>query len=371
MNILIRVDASYAIGSGHVYRCRNLAREFVERNCTVIFLMRMLPGNLINIICEEFKVLILPYDMQIIKNDKDNWLGCSEEVDATESFHLIKKSNLGSIDLIVVDNYSISNTWESCILDSMENSYNKRPRLLVVDDLANRKHENADLLTDQNYLGSNTNERYKKLVSQNCKLRLGPSYALLSSDYHLLRKNVKPRNKLKSVLIYVGGNDIHHLNRRILDAINKTKFCIKMHIVVGPQTRVYDDLLEIKDNSKNIKIHTGLDSLANLILESDFAFASGGVNTWERAALGLPSCTIITADNQRKCSQEICSYVGASDLCYDHHISSSKILQIFEMMIFNPERLERLSANLMEICNGRGASKIAEEALKVVDERGD
>ena len=58
--ILIRCDASLSIGSGHVIRCRTLARHLRHQGAEVTFLCRRQPGDLIGQLTKEFRVLILP-----------------------------------------------------------------------------------------------------------------------------------------------------------------------------------------------------------------------------------------------------------------------------------------------------------------------
>ena len=60
MQILIRCDASLLIGSGHVMRCRTLARELQRCGGTVSFLCRRQLGDLIGLLEKEFSVLALP-----------------------------------------------------------------------------------------------------------------------------------------------------------------------------------------------------------------------------------------------------------------------------------------------------------------------
>ena len=60
MQILIRCDASLLIGSGHVMRCRTLARELQRCGGTVSFLCRRQLGDLIGLLEQEFSVLALP-----------------------------------------------------------------------------------------------------------------------------------------------------------------------------------------------------------------------------------------------------------------------------------------------------------------------
>ena len=57
--IVIRCDASLSIGSGHVIRCRTLARALQQRGAKVLFLCRRQPGDLISLLEKEFQVVTL------------------------------------------------------------------------------------------------------------------------------------------------------------------------------------------------------------------------------------------------------------------------------------------------------------------------
>ena len=58
-SIIFRCDASLLIGSGHVMRCRTLARELKRRGAEITFLCRRQPGDLIALLEEEFVVVAL------------------------------------------------------------------------------------------------------------------------------------------------------------------------------------------------------------------------------------------------------------------------------------------------------------------------
>ena len=64
------------------------------------------------------------------------------------------------------------------------------PKLLVIDDLADRTHQ-ADLLLDQNFFGEATHQRYQGLVPPQCRQLLGPDYALLGPEYAQLQQLVR------------------------------------------------------------------------------------------------------------------------------------------------------------------------------------
>ena len=57
--IIFRCDASLSIGTGHVMRCRVLARELQRRGAEVVFLCRRQAGDLISLLEKEFLVLVL------------------------------------------------------------------------------------------------------------------------------------------------------------------------------------------------------------------------------------------------------------------------------------------------------------------------
>ena len=59
-SVLIRCDASLSVGSGHVMRCRTLARELQRRGAVATFLCRRQAGDLIVLLEQEFAVLPLP-----------------------------------------------------------------------------------------------------------------------------------------------------------------------------------------------------------------------------------------------------------------------------------------------------------------------
>ena len=57
-SIHIRCDSSLSIGSGHVIRCRTLARELQRRGAVVTFLCRRQVGDLIGLLEQEFAVCL-------------------------------------------------------------------------------------------------------------------------------------------------------------------------------------------------------------------------------------------------------------------------------------------------------------------------
>ena len=86
--VIFRCDASLSIGSGHVMRCRTLARELQSRGAEVLFLCRRQAGDLIALLEQEFQVLALPEQPLALceglagRELYGAWLGCGQIHDA-------------------------------------------------------------------------------------------------------------------------------------------------------------------------------------------------------------------------------------------------------------------------------------------------
>ena len=150
-NILFRCDASNLIGSGHVIRCRTLARQLKNINKNkVVFLCRQQKGDFIQILKEEFEVIelekISKKDFLITKNKNiyESWLGCSQKEDAKNCLAILKHKKY-NFDWIILDHYGIDQKWQSEFLNGFLN--NNKPKIMVIDDLANRSHQANIILT--------------------------------------------------------------------------------------------------------------------------------------------------------------------------------------------------------------------------------
>ena len=176
--ILIRCDASLSIGSGHVMRCRTLARELQRRGVLVSFLCRRQPGDLISLLQQEFVVLALPEQTLAVSDGLEGrdlygaWLGCSQDQDAAQCLEALAEAGTTSVSWLIEDHYGLDACWEAQMLVGLADGASS-PKLLVIDDLADRPHQ-ADLLLDLYFFGDAIEHRYQDLVQLQCINIIGP-----------------------------------------------------------------------------------------------------------------------------------------------------------------------------------------------------
>ena len=300
MKVVIRVDASSHIGSGHVMRCLSLATQLQkELSAQVYFIMRQLAGNLFSLVKDKgFSVLALPAELtEQILTGYEKWLTVPVEQDAKETVAELR--TIGTVDLLVVDSYAIDVTWENAVRPYVK-------KIMVIDDLANRRH-NCDLLLDQN-LYEDMHTRYNHLVPSHCQLYLGPKYALLRDEFYKARKTIRQRNgTIQNILVFYGGVDATNETMKALHALDKIRNAnsVTVDVIVGANNPCKGKIEKFCMMHTNWHYYCQISNMAEFMNQADIMLGAGGSTTWERCFLRLPALVTAVAENQI----ESCKYL--------------------------------------------------------------
>lgn len=328
MNILIRTDASIEIGSGHLMRCLTLADQLRSEGAAVAFICRDLPGGMFDLLCTR--------DYQFAKLPMAKAGKVQQQFDAEETIKAVAQLFPEGVDWLVVDHYEFDATWE----------YMLRPyvrRLMVIDDLANRPHD-CDLLLDQNYY-RNQDRRYQKLVPEQCVTLLGPAYVLLRPEFSEVRQKLRKRDgSVKRILIFFGGSDSTNQTRKALEAIKLvSRPKINVDVVVGASNTHRDEISALSQEMQNVQYHCQVSNMAELIATADIAVGAGGATTWERCSLGLPTLTVVFAENQLQTTLDLEELGAIEFLGWANQLTASDLASAIERLIQQPDQLENLS----------------------------
>jgi UDP-2,4-diacetamido-2,4,6-trideoxy-beta-L-altropyranose hydrolase len=280
MKVLVRADASSAIGTGHVVRMMSLADELRRRGAEVEFVCRAARGDLVG------RVRGAGYAVHAIGTPAGGqW---SEERDAESTMSIAAVS---APDLIIVDSYELGEQWERSLRPAAQ-------RLLAVDDLG--RHHAADILIDHNWRGEGAPDHYSGKVPDHCMRLLGPGYALLQREFADARQRRRPRRRpAERVLVFFGGSDPTNETAKAIAALSRRSLAhLAADVVIGASHPDAEGVRAIAGDDQRFRLHRGLPSLAPLMLEADLALGAAGTAMWERLCLDLPSAVVITADNQ-------------------------------------------------------------------------
>ena len=356
MQVVIRADASRAIGTGHVMRCLTLATALRERGAEVTFISRMHEAHLGALIGGQgFGLRRLPPRAGSGGPDSptDGWLGATWDADAEETIDALRRS--GDVAWLVVDHYTIDHRWEERVRPFAQ-------RLFVIDDLANRAHD-CDLLLDQNLVAS-MGTRYDGLVSRSCALMLGPAYAMLQPDFREMRREVRARSgSIRSILISFGGADADNLTGRALAAfLGLHRADVHVDVVVGTANPWGPSLREQSAGCSNVTIHTALPTLAPLMSKVDLAIGAAGSTTWERLCLGLPALVVTQADNQRPIAEAISDHRLARWLGDASTVTEEDFAAAMRELL-EQDLAPDWSRRCLAVVDGRGVDRVAAALL--------
>ncbi len=372
-NFIFRLDSSTEIGSGHLIRSRNLALEISLQGNQCIFITRDNPGNLNHLIPKEFKLIILP---QVAKSkDYSNsnelkgrelytsWLQCSQKKDVEDTIKALRDNGIKNFNWLIIDHYSLDKEWQKLfqanVLQDEFFELVERPKICVIDDLADRYH-NADVLIDPNYYGQQTNKRYQNLIPLNCKTLLGPNYALLGNEYRDLGTNRRTIiQEVNRIFIYFGAGNYNLLIKKIIDIFNNESLQkIRLDIVCRKINILDESFLQLVQQRENTFIYHSLPSLSELMGKADIAIGAGGTNNSERLAVGLFTLVITVADNQVEPvkyleSDGFLQYIGSSE-----KILSKDIRESFQKL--KPDRIK-----INSIVDGWGVYRVSKLFLGI------
>ncbi|MDT8440442.1 MAG: UDP-2,4-diacetamido-2,4,6-trideoxy-beta-L-altropyranose hydrolase [Desulfuromonadales bacterium] len=355
MKCVLRVDASIQIGSGHVMRCLTLAEALRAKGAEVLFVSRQLPGHLHDLIERQGVALCrLPAPAQVAArldwNRHAAWLEVPWQQDAQETLACLQRVD-GAIDWLVVDHYALDQQWEKRVRARVGN-------IMVIDDLADRVHD-CDLLLDQN-LYQDANLRYTTLVNKECRLLLGPKYALLRDEFPVARRPLADRDgKIRRVLIFYGGADPGRETIKALEAFESARLTnVEADVVVGATNPAREEIRSWCARRAGLRYHCQISNMAELMASADLMLCAGGTTTWERCALGLPGVVTATAGNQEMVAEQsarsgLSFYLGRSA-----DVTTEQIANVLVALSCSPQCLQMYSVNGLAVVDAAGAKRV-------------
>ena len=354
MDFVIRVDASKEIGSGHVMRCLALAHRLRNKGGTVRFLSRACEGNLCDLIEREgLSVSRLGVTGGAGRGSgedlhPDDWRSDAEAVQ-----EVLKRLSKPP-DWLIVDHYALDSRWECALRSAV-------PRIMVIDDLSNRPHD-CDLLLDSNYREEGE-VRYDGLLPPGCHTLLGPWFALLRPEFYHMRSRFRDRSgRIERIHIFFGACDLTNESAKALEAVTRLDLSpIHIDLVVGAANPHKDSLRRKCEGLSSCNFHCQTPRMAELMVHADLAMGAGGTTTWERCFLGLPSITVVVAENQLSAIRSLAAAGGTCFLGWNHEVTADRLALTLQELVADPKRLREMSVRGRKIMEGNKATAVADE----------
>lgn len=337
-----RVDAGLEIGGGHLMRCLTLADALREKGGQVSFFIRDREGNRADLVLQRGYDLFLlprlekPFEAELGDPDHAPWLGCSQDQDAADVLVQLDQSP----DWLIIDHYGIDHRWVAAL------GLSKTTRTLNIDDLDDRDL-GCQIVLDQAYLHDKP-RRHPSPINL-----LGPKYALIRPEFSELRETSLARRLanpgLDRVLVCPGTVDPTQIALMAIEALDAFPE-LKVDFAIGSACRHLPEIQKACLNQPSWTLYTDTQDMPSLMAQADLAIGAGGMTTWERCTLGLPTLYAQAADNQGG----IVSHLNARGAGHEFE-DQSDLRNLLEKA---RELLREWAETTSAICQGRGVSRV-------------
>ena len=358
----IRTDASNDIGFGHVMRCLTLAKALIHVGAYVEFITRSHEGNLIKYI-ERKGIRVHTIDNSEISTSMKyedqyaSWLKVTQKRDAEDTIKVLSNSRP---HWLIVDHYSLDELWEKKIHPFVE-------KIMVIDDLANRKHH-CNLLLDMT-VNRSKGDYYLKTIAD-CNILVGAKYSLLRKQFKLARSAALLRRKnttdVNRILVSLGGHDALNMTSWVLKIIETANIDseIVLDVIIDSENHQVDSIKKHIGISRNkILLHHNVENMADLMVGADLCIGACGISTWERSCLGLPTIVIVTEENQMDNAQNMQNLDSIINLGWYQNIDEVDFIRILNKTVLDQEKRFLLSKKSSEVSDGDGVNHVLKEII--------
>jgi UDP-2,4-diacetamido-2,4,6-trideoxy-beta-L-altropyranose hydrolase len=251
--LLIRADASVAIGTGHVMRCLALAQAWQDAGGRAVFAMAEIPEALLQrLTFEGFDTISLP-----------TIPGSSEDAELSLSLARQVQANW-----LVIDGDRFARQFLSRLPSS-------GLRTLLLDDFAERQSFPVDVVLNLNF---GAIELPYRLTGFQGALLLGEQYVLLRREFTSRAGDRAFPETGNRVLVTLGGSDPENLSSKVVVSLAELHD-LKVTLIAGAGNAHRTYLQELAGS--NVDVEFNVANMPARMYEADMAVIAAGGTLWE------------------------------------------------------------------------------------------
>jgi UDP-2,4-diacetamido-2,4,6-trideoxy-beta-L-altropyranose hydrolase len=349
--LLLRADADARRGAGHVMRCLALAHAWRARGGYVAFISCR-PDPTLRRRMQATGAHVTELDGA--HPDNSDLRGTIAALEET-------LNNSQKIPWMVLDGYNFDCDYHSQVRVA-------GCRLLVIDDNAHLACYDADMVLNHGIHAPQLDYRH----SVGCKLLLGTRYALLRPEFSrvVAAEKLTPQ-RVSKILVTLGGSDTENITEKVIHALGGIDLTgVEARVIVGPMNPHFAALKAAAAAAHHtVRLETAVQDMAAAMLWADLAVSAAGGTCWELAALGVPTITLVVAENQRQIGAELGRVGAAVNLGWHRQASSERIAAAVNELASSALQREQMKARGKALVDGRGAQRVVEAMVEKIQSR--
>jgi UDP-2,4-diacetamido-2,4,6-trideoxy-beta-L-altropyranose hydrolase len=333
--MLIRADASSAIGSGHAMRCLALAKAWQRAGGRVCYLTAE------SIAAVDERLAAENIEQQRMTAQP----GTSEDAEQT-----VASARRLEAKWVVVDGYRFKQ-------DYIHQLKASGLRVLAMDDDARLDCYEADVVFNQNIDASA--KTYQ--VAAGTQLLLGAKYVLIRPEFLAGRTHANVAGVARKILVTMGGSDPEDETSRVVRALGQLGDGYEVIVVVGGGNPRYESLQAlVRGLPVKIRLEKHLENMEPVMRWADLAISAAGGTCWELAFLGIPMIVITISRDQERTAAAIAKAGAAVGLGWHADLSEEKISAAIRGLANDTEARRAMSERGQKLIDGEGAARVVE-----------
>ena len=337
--IYFRTDGNEEIATGHIMRCLSIARACTALQVSCCFL-----------VADETSLSIL--QDRFAFPDEFSFSCLHTNYQDMESELPVLQSLIKDCSWLFIDSYYVTPFYLS--------ELRKQCRTAYLDDMLAFDYP-VDLVINYDIDAEKIPSCYRFIPNK----LIGASYTPLREQFQNTVCQV--RSEVHNIFLSTGGTDACNAAGKILNRIftekdNAMLQNCQYHVVTSRLNSYYQELIRLSDTYPAIHIHENVQNMAFLMSECDLALSAGGTTLSELCAVGVPSISFATADNQLNAAEtfakkHIIPYAG------DIRFSSDNVLDNITAFLYENihsyEKRQESARCMRSFIDGNGSARIA------------
>ncbi len=340
-NLIIRADASFTMGTGHVMRCLALAQAWQDEGGSCVFALAE----------------ITPAVEQRLRSEKCEVVSVvaarGSQQDAACVVDLAAKNQAA---WVVVDGYQFDVAYQRTLKAA-------GLRVLIVDDGGRCGSYCADLVLDQGPDASEVPYRNRETYT---RLLLGTQYVMLRREFTAWRdwkREIPPL--AQRLLVTIGGSDPEGLTSRIIEALRALATPLATTVVVGGSNPRRAELQRANDKTPS-SIHLVCDppNMPELMAQSDLAVICAGGTLWELLYMGCASLIYVRDEAQRQIIARLHAAGPIDNLGAVWEFEGARLRASMAELAASHKRREEMAQLGRQMVDGEGPRRVLYELLR-------
>jgi UDP-2,4-diacetamido-2,4,6-trideoxy-beta-L-altropyranose hydrolase len=333
--LLIRADASVAIGTGHVMRCLALAQAWQDAGGSVTFAMAESTTAIEERLRSE--------GVGLVRMDAVPASDCDGE-------QLIALSRTHRPAWVVVDGYEFGPGYQRTLRK-------EGLKVLAIDDNACSGTYAADVVLNQNIHARESLYQNRETYT---RLLLGTKYALLRREFVCQREPQEILSIGRKLLVSMGGSDPDNVTSRVMEAMEHVAVAdLQVVIVAGGSNPHLASLAgSIASSRHRCRLLNNVANMQEPIAWADLAISAAGTACWEYCALGLPAVLVAVAENQIPNAEALHAAGAARLMAGGSGFAIGEMAQLIAQLANSASARQALSRTARTLVDGGGAGRV-------------